>query len=107
MTLLSVITYTGVFVFALTGALKARKYEMDIFGGLVVAFATAYGGGTVRDLLIGNDSDTQKRVTISMVTAGIFASTADPYLRDISDVDLRCALLACSQQLLSFATPQR
>ena len=26
---------------------------MDIFGGLVVAFATAYGGGTVRDLLIG------------------------------------------------------
>lgn len=53
MTLLSVITYTGVFVFALTGALKARKYEMDIFGGLVVAFATAYGGGTVRDLLIG------------------------------------------------------
>lgn len=26
---------------------------MDIFGGLVVAFATAYGGGTIRDLLIG------------------------------------------------------
>ena len=45
--------YTGTFVFALTGALKARKYEMDIFGGLVVAFATAYGGGTIRDLLIG------------------------------------------------------
>jgi uncharacterized membrane protein YeiH len=53
MTLLSIITYTGTFVFALTGALKARKYRMDIFGGLVVAFATAYGGGTVRDLLIG------------------------------------------------------
>lgn len=53
MTLLQIITYTGTFVFALTGALKARKYNMDIFGGLVVAFATAYGGGTVRDLLIG------------------------------------------------------
>ena len=53
MTFLSVITYMGVFVFALTGAFKARTYRMDIFGGLVVAFATAYGGGTIRDLLIG------------------------------------------------------
>lgn len=53
MAFLSVITYLGVFVFALTGALKARTYRMDIFGGLVVAFATAYGGGTIRDLLIG------------------------------------------------------
>lgn len=53
MTLLSFITYAGIFVFALTGALKARTYKMDIFGGLVVAFSTAYGGGTIRDLFIG------------------------------------------------------
>jgi len=53
MTLLNIITYSGTFVFALTGALKARQFKMDIFGGLVVAFATAYGGGTIRDLLIG------------------------------------------------------
>lgn len=53
MTFLQVITYMGTFVFALTGAFKARTYRMDIFGGLVVAFATAYGGGTIRDLLIG------------------------------------------------------
>lgn len=53
MSMLSIITYMGIFVFALTGALKARTYKMDIFGGLVVAFSTAYGGGTIRDLLIG------------------------------------------------------
>ncbi len=53
MTLLNIITYTGTFVFAIAGALKARKFKMDIFGALVVAFATAYGGGTIRDLLIG------------------------------------------------------
>jgi uncharacterized membrane protein YeiH len=53
MTLLSIISYTGIFIFALTGALKARTYKMDIFGGLVVAFVSAYGGGTLRDLLIG------------------------------------------------------
>ncbi|MBK8712588.1 MAG: trimeric intracellular cation channel family protein [Niastella sp.] len=53
MSFLSIITYTGIFVFALTGAFKARAHKMDVFGGLVVAFATAYGGGTLRDLLIG------------------------------------------------------
>lgn len=53
MTFLTGITYLGIFVFALTGAFKARTYKMDVFGGLVVAFVTAYGGGTLRDLLIG------------------------------------------------------
>jgi uncharacterized membrane protein YeiH len=53
MNLLLIITYTGIFVFAITGALKARTFKMDIFGGIVLAFVTAYGGGTLRDLLIG------------------------------------------------------
>ncbi|NOT91237.1 trimeric intracellular cation channel family protein [Ferruginibacter sp.] len=53
MTVLTIITYTGIFVFALTGAFKARTFKMDVFGGVVVAFVSAYGGGTIRDLLIG------------------------------------------------------
>lgn len=53
MSFLQVITYTGIFIFAMTGALKARTFNMDIFGGIVLAFITAYGGGTLRDLLIG------------------------------------------------------
>ena len=53
MSLLHVITYLGTFVFALTGALKAREHHMDVFGATVLAFVTAYGGGTIRDLLIG------------------------------------------------------
>jgi uncharacterized membrane protein YeiH len=53
MNLLQWIAYTGTFVFALTGAFKARTFKMDIFGGMVLAFVTAYGGGTLRDLLIG------------------------------------------------------
>lgn len=47
------ILYTGIFVFAMTGALKARAHRMDILGASVLAFATAYGGGTLRDVLIG------------------------------------------------------
>ncbi len=50
---LDLIAYTGIFIFAVTGALKARTHRMDIFGAVVLAFATAYGGGTIRDLLIG------------------------------------------------------
>ena len=53
MELVQVIAYSGVFVFAITGALKARKDRMDIFGAAVLAFVTAYGGGTIRDLLLG------------------------------------------------------
>ncbi len=53
MSLLQVISYAGIFVFALTGALKARTHKMDVFGGIVIAFVTAYGGGTLRDLLVG------------------------------------------------------
>lgn len=53
MNFLTIIAYTGIFIFALTGAFKARTFKMDIFGGIVLAFVTAYGGGTLRDLLIG------------------------------------------------------
>lgn len=50
---LQIIAYTGIFVFAVTGVLKARTKRFDIFGAAVLAFVMAYGGGTVRDLLIG------------------------------------------------------
>ncbi len=51
--IVDIIIYIGIFVFAMTGSLKAREQEMDMLGGLVLAFVTAYGGGTVRDVLIG------------------------------------------------------
>lgn len=50
-----VIMYIGIFVFACTGALKARAHHLDIFGALVLAFVMAYGGGTTRDLLINKN----------------------------------------------------
>src|SRR5688572_23737331 len=78
MTFLSVITYLGVFVFALTGAFKARTYRMDIFGGLVVAFATAYGGGTIRDLLIGIKP--VNWINDNVAFALVFAGTAFTFL---------------------------
>src|SRR3712207_7611401 len=44
----------GVFAFAVSGALRAGREGMDLFGVLVVAAVTAIGGGTLRDLLLGD-----------------------------------------------------
>ncbi len=50
---------TSVYIIAITaeamsGALAAGRRNMDFFGVAVIAFLTALGGGTVRDILFGN-----------------------------------------------------
>jgi uncharacterized membrane protein YeiH len=47
------LTYLAVSASAISGTLEARKHEMDIVGATTVAFVTAFGGGTIRDLLLG------------------------------------------------------
>ena len=49
-TVLLIFDLGGVFVFAVEGALAAMKAELDVFGMLVLSFATALGGGILRDL---------------------------------------------------------
>ena len=44
----------GVGVSAISGVLAARGKKVDLFGVLVLALVTAFGGGTVRDLLVGD-----------------------------------------------------
>ncbi|HLA58506.1 MAG TPA: trimeric intracellular cation channel family protein [Puia sp.] len=44
----------GTFSFAVSGAFAAMEKRLDPFGVLILAFITAIGGGTVRDLLIGD-----------------------------------------------------
>ncbi|HEY6124198.1 MAG TPA: trimeric intracellular cation channel family protein [Steroidobacteraceae bacterium] len=51
--MLLVIDLIGVFVFALAGATAAVRQRLDLFGVLVLSFATATTGGILRDLLIG------------------------------------------------------
>jgi len=51
--MLLVIDLIGVFVFALAGATAAVRQGLDLFGVLVLSFATASAGGILRDLLIG------------------------------------------------------
>ncbi len=43
----------GTIAFATSGALVAMNKKFDLFGVFIVAFVTALGGGTLRDVLIG------------------------------------------------------
>ena len=43
----------GVAIFAITGALVAARKQLNILGVLLSAILTAVGGGTLRDLILG------------------------------------------------------
>jgi uncharacterized membrane protein YeiH len=50
---LLVVSVVGTIAFALSGVMAAAEAEMDWLGAVVLAAVAAIGGGTVRDLLLG------------------------------------------------------
>lgn len=52
-TVITILDFFGVAVFAVTGALVASRKQMDIVGFALMATVTGIGGGTLRDLLLG------------------------------------------------------
>ncbi len=54
--ILDIITTVGVAAFAISGALTAMEKKLDVFGVFIIAFATAVGGGSLRDVIIANRS---------------------------------------------------
>jgi uncharacterized membrane protein YeiH len=55
MSLLVLLDYASVLVFALTGALVASRAQLDIVGFFFIACLTAVGGGTLRDVLLNRE----------------------------------------------------
>ena len=53
MTLLEILDYAGVAVFAATGALAASRKQLDMIGFIFLAAVTGIGGGTFRDIVLG------------------------------------------------------
>jgi uncharacterized membrane protein YeiH len=49
-----VLEHFGVAVAAVTGVLAARGKQVDLFGVVVLALVTAFGGGTIRDVVLGD-----------------------------------------------------
>jgi uncharacterized membrane protein YeiH len=52
-TLLRGLDYIAIAVFAASGALSASRKQMDAIGFILIAVVTGFGGGTMRDLLLG------------------------------------------------------
>ena len=52
--MLTAIYLVAIVAEAMSGALAAGRRNMDMFGVAVIAFVTALGGGTVRDLILGH-----------------------------------------------------
>lgn len=78
MSFLSIIDILGTFAFAVSGAFSAIEKKLDPFGVIILSFVTAIGGGTLRDLLIGDTpvrwlrSGTTTLVIIVAAVATIF-----------------------------------
>lgn len=54
MSVFDFLDFLGTAVFAISGALAAMRRKFDPFGVLILASVTAIGGGSLRDVLIGN-----------------------------------------------------
>ena len=74
-----VITVCGTFSFAVSGAFAAMQKRLDVFGVLIIAFATSVGGGTLRDILLGDtpvfwlkNANYSLLILITAITAMIF-----------------------------------
>lgn len=52
-TIWDILSVIGTIAFALSGAIVAMEEDFDILGIFVLGFMTAFGGGTIRNLLIG------------------------------------------------------
>lgn len=53
MTLLYIIDLIGTLVFAISGVLAAVEKKFDLVGAIIIGLVTAVGGGTLRDMMIG------------------------------------------------------
>ena len=48
-----ILEISGTIAFAISGSLTAMQKKLDPFGVFIIAFVTAIGGGTLRDVMIG------------------------------------------------------
>lgn len=80
MSLITFIDFCAVALFAVTGALAASRKEMDIFGFFMLGTVTGIGGGTVRDVLLGQGTviwiDDPSYVLVCVAASGVTFFTA-------------------------------
>ncbi len=80
----------GLIAFAISGALAGMTKKLDFFGVFIIAMVTSIGGGTLRDLLIGNtpvfwllNLQTFYIVTASTLIAIIFRTRLNTFRKSL------------------------
>ncbi|OQP42902.1 hypothetical protein A4H97_12175 [Niastella yeongjuensis] len=77
--LLKLIDILGTITFSISGVFAAMQKRLDIFGILIISFITSIGGGTLRDVLLGDlpvkwmrDIETPLIILVSAICAILF-----------------------------------
>ncbi len=84
---LYIIDILGTISFAVSGAFLAMEKKLDPFGVLVLSFVTAIGGGTLRDMMIGNlpvSWLTNSTATIVIFCSAVVTMFFGRYLRHLT-----------------------
>lgn len=71
LSLFNILDLLGTMAFAISGALAAMQRKLDLFGIFIIAFVTSIGGGTLRDILLGNTPVMWMENTIYIYMIGI------------------------------------
>jgi len=86
--LITAIDILGTFSFAISGAFAAMEKKLDPLGVLVISFVTAIGGGTIRDILLGDfpvawitNNTMAWGIAASIIIAVFFGSTLKKFDR--------------------------
>jgi len=77
---IQVVEILGTATFAISGASMAMQKKLDAFGVLIISFVTSIGGGTVRDVIIGNTPVEWLR-NERMITVILLSSIATLFFR--------------------------
>lgn len=87
---------------AMSGALAAGRRKLDIFGVTVIAFVTALGGGTIRDLILGHfpiNWTQHPEYVYVVVSAGLLTTVIAPFIKRLK----RLFLVLDSMGLVAFS----
>ena len=75
--LFSIAELSAVCTAAVTGVLAAAEVRADLFGAMVLGCTTAFGGGIVRDLLLGVTPPAALREPSLLIITAIVSLAAD------------------------------